>query len=219
MAEPLQRHDLVRADPAAWAAWLAAHPELAGLRQLRGWADAGRPLIVRRRMPGEGDEAVPLGLPLPPADGKRRIALAFPTTALTPLARISLSDVAGEAPPAWRSTIRALDAIGSAHEITPRPFGSLLWQAVTGLTYLSTTSDLDLLWPCHRGVPPGLLERIGVVAAAAPMRVDGEILFPDGFGLHWRELLEAPAGGSVLAKSMDRLTIRPADPLRAATPA
>ncbi|MBE7249070.1 MAG: malonate decarboxylase holo-[acyl-carrier-protein] synthase [Actinomycetospora chiangmaiensis] len=214
MAELYRRHDLVRADRAAWAAWLDARPDLVGVPHLRGWVEAGRPFVVRRRVPGEDAGAVPLGLPLPPADGKRRIGLALPEKALTTLSPMSLSDVAGDAPAAWRPAIQDLVAIGAAHGITPRPFGSLLWQAVTGLTYLTATSDLDLLWPCRVPVPAGLLPQIRAVADAAPMRIDGEILIPDGFGLHWRELLEAPAGGSVLAKSLDVLALRPVDPLR-----
>ncbi|MBE7247091.1 MAG: malonate decarboxylase holo-[acyl-carrier-protein] synthase [Actinomycetospora chiangmaiensis] len=214
MAESYRRHDLVRADPATWARWLDGRNDLAGIRHLRGWAEAGRPLIVRRRLPGEDAGAVPLGLPLPPADGKRKIGLALPETALTVLPPTSLCDVAGDAPAAWRPAIRDLVAIGAAHGIALRPFGSLLWQAATGLTYLTATSDLDLVWPCRVPVPAALLPQIRAVADAAPMRIDGEILLPDGFGLHWRELLEAPAGGSVLAKSLDALALRPVGPLR-----
>ncbi|MGU3667415.1 malonate decarboxylase holo-[acyl-carrier-protein] synthase [Methylobacterium sp. A49B] len=214
MAEPYRRHDLVRADPAAWAAWLDARPDLVAVPHLRGWAEAGRPFVVRRRVPGDDAGAVPLGLPLPPADGKRRIGLALPEEALTALSPMSLIDVAGDAPAAWRPAIRDLVAIGAGHGIVPRSFGGLLWQAVTGLTYLTATSDLDLLWPCREAVPAGLLTQIRNIADVAPMRIDGEILLPDGFGLHWRELLEAPAGGSVLAKSVDALALRPVDPLR-----
>lgn len=43
-----------------------------------GWAEAGRPLIVRRFAEGESRLRVPLGLPLPPrADGPRRIRVAL----------------------------------------------------------------------------------------------------------------------------------------------
>jgi phosphoribosyl-dephospho-CoA transferase len=91
----------------------------------------------------------------------------------------------------------------------------LLWQAVTGLPYLSRCSDLDLLWPCGETVPSGLLDGIAAIAEAAPMGIDGEILLSDGAGLHWRELRDAPDGGSVLVKSLDGLVLRPVDPLRA----
>lgn len=214
MAERYARHDLVRADPAAWAALLDARADLVGLPHLVGWVEAGRPLIVRRRVPGEDADGVPLGLPLPPADGKRRIGLSLPSAALTGVAPPRLADVADGAPRAWRPTIDALLAIGRAHGVEPRPFGALLWQAVTGLTYLSATSDLDLLWPCGPTVPAVLLDAIHAVAEQAPMGIDGEILLPDGFGLHWRELQAAPEGGSVLAKGPEMLALRPIAGLR-----
>ncbi|MBY0252531.1 MAG: phosphoribosyl-dephospho-CoA transferase, partial [Methylobacterium organophilum] len=62
MAEPFRRHDLVRADPAAWAAWRVGRPDLSAVPHLEHWAASGRPLIVRRRIPGETGDAVPLGL-------------------------------------------------------------------------------------------------------------------------------------------------------------
>ncbi|MEE7494415.1 malonate decarboxylase holo-[acyl-carrier-protein] synthase [Methylobacterium oryzae] len=219
MAEPFRRHDLVQVDPAAWAAWRADRPDLATVPHLAGWAASGRPLIVRRRVPGETGDAVPLGLPLPPADGKRRIGLALPASALSPAPAVSLSEAAAHAPEPWGSTVDALTALGRRHGLVPRPFGSLLWQAVTDLTYLSTTSDLDLLWPGRPPVPSGLLDGIAAVADKAPMGIDGEILLPDGAGLHWRELRDAPEDGAVLAKSLDRLALRPVAGLRGPSPA
>ncbi|MDP4002169.1 malonate decarboxylase holo-[acyl-carrier-protein] synthase [Methylobacterium sp. NEAU K] len=213
--EAFARHDLVRADPGAWADWLRTRVDLAGIPHLAGWTAAGRPLIVRRRVPGEMAGSVPLGLPLPPADGKRRIGLALPAAELAPLAAPSLAETAEHAPAAWHGTIAALVALGERHGLVPRPFGGLLWQAVTGLPYLTTTSDLDLLWPCPAPVPSGLLDGLATIADSAPMRIDGEILLPDGAGLHWRELRDAPEDGTVLAKGLDGLAMRPVAPLRA----
>jgi phosphoribosyl-dephospho-CoA transferase len=219
LAEAFERHDLVHVDPAAWTACLANRSELRDVPHLKGWAEAGRPVIVRRRAPGEGGDAVPLGLPLPPADGKRRIGLSLPPTALSRAPKVSLADAAAQAPIPWGSTLATLTALGQRHEIVPRPFGSLLWQAVTGLTYLSATSDLDVLWRCRLPVPLSLLDGIAAAAETAPMGIDGEILVPDGAGLHWRELRDAPVDGSVLAKSLDRLALRPVAGLRARRPA
>jgi phosphoribosyl-dephospho-CoA transferase len=212
--EAYARHDLVRADPAAWAAWLDGRPDLAGVAHVADWAATGRPLIVRRRVPGEDLDEVPLGLPLPPGDGKRRIGLALPEAALTRLRPMELPDVIGDAPPSWHPTVDAVIRIGLSYGIVPRPFGSLLWQTLTGLSYLSAASDLDLLWPCRDTVPAGLLAAINAVADTAPMRIDGEILLPDGSGLQWRELLETPPGGSILAKRLDTLALVPVDGLR-----
>jgi phosphoribosyl-dephospho-CoA transferase len=51
------------------------------------------------------------------------------------------------------------------------------------------------------------------------MGIDGEILLPDGAGLHWRELRDAPEDGSVLAKSLDRLALQAVAGLRGQSPA
>ncbi|MCE4224092.1 malonate decarboxylase holo-[acyl-carrier-protein] synthase [Methylobacterium sp. C25] len=203
------RHDLVRVDPAAWAAMLRQRPDLDGVPQLAGWAEAGRPLIVRRFFPGEPRDSIPLGLPLPPADGKRRIGFAFSPDDLSLYPVLALADARTVAPEAWHTTLDALIALGAEHGLTPRPFGSLLWQAATGLTYLAATSDLDVLWSLPtQTIPAGFLAALARIAEAAPMRLDGEILLPDGAGLHWREVLDAPETGDVLAKHRDRLEMR-----------
>lgn len=205
MADDLRRHDLVRAEAQAFADLVARRPDLDGAPLVADWAVRGRPLIVRRYAPGEDRARVPLGLPLPPAAGKRRIGLALPSAALTPLPAPTLAQARATAPEAWRPTIDALLALGASHGIVPRPFGALLWQALTGLAYLSPASDLDLLWPVA-ALPPGFLAGLARTAAAAPMRIDGEVIFSDGAGIQWRELHEA--GGPVLAKHRDRLEMR-----------
>lgn len=207
---PLARHDLVRVAPAAWTLVLAGRPDLAEVPHLPGWAEAGRPLIVRRYGPGEDRASVPLGLPLPPRDGKRRIGLALPADRLGRVPAPTLASVRAAAPAAWQAALDALVALGAVHGCPPRPFGGLLWQGLTGLPYLTATSDLDLLWPLPRGGVDlaALLAGIAAIARTAPMRIDGEVLLPDGAGIQWRELTEAPAGGQVLAKALDRLSLR-----------
>lgn len=208
MPSEIARHDLVAADPDAWESLLAGRRDLDGVPHLRDWARLGRPLIIRRFVPGEPGDGVPLGLPLPPADGKRRIGLALSAEAVRAVDPPSLADVASLAPAAWQASIVALLVLARDHGLTPRPFGALLWQAVTGLTYLSATSDLDLLWTGP--TPRSLLDGLARIEATAPMRLDGEILLPDGGGVQWRELCDAPPGGTVLVKDLNRVAMRPA---------
>ncbi|GAB6843596.1 malonate decarboxylase holo-[acyl-carrier-protein] synthase [Methylorubrum rhodinum] len=203
----LRRHDLVRVDPTAWAALLADRPDLAGVPPLPGWAASGWPLIVRRLAPGEDRARVPLGLPLPPALGKRRIGFGLPPAVLTPGPAPTLAEARAAAPPAWHPTLDALIALGARHGLVPRPFGGLLWQALTGLPYLTATSDLDLLWPLAGPLPKTFLDDLAAIAAAAPMRLDGEIVLPDGGGVQWREWHEA-GDGEVLVKHRERLEMR-----------
>jgi phosphoribosyl-dephospho-CoA transferase len=187
-----QRHDLLHVAPRAWAAALAAH-SLDEVPLLPQWADRGWPVIVRRRMESEAQDVVPIGVPLPPAAGKSRIALNIPQAAvIARAAPTSLRTVAHKAAPAWQPTIAALVALGERHGIEPAAFGSLLWEHHTGLTYLSPTSDLDVVWLAQADCNiANLLSGIAQIERVAPVRIDGEIVFPQGAAANWRELHKA----------------------------
>jgi len=203
-----RRHDLLHVAPRAWASALANYPSLVDLPLVETWADRGWPVIVRRRAEAEDPVSVPVGVPLPPADGKRRVALLLPPGGV--LARSSphlLSAAAKVADPGWRSTIVSLLALGARTGVEPAAFGSLLWQHLTGLAYLSPHSDLDLLWPVPTAFDVlSLVFSIAEVQRDAPLRIDGEVIFPDGSAVNWRELWNAHRTAdraTVLAKSME----------------
>ncbi|HWT97409.1 MAG TPA: phosphoribosyl-dephospho-CoA transferase MdcG domain-containing protein, partial [Terriglobales bacterium] len=77
-------------------------------------------------------------------------------------------------------------------------FGSLAWQHLTDLSFLSAGSDLDLLWPLPASGLDGLLTAIARLDRHAPMRIDGELIGTQG-GVNWRELHDS-AGNEVLLK-------------------
>ncbi|WP_241199404.1 malonate decarboxylase holo-[acyl-carrier-protein] synthase [Burkholderia multivorans] len=101
----------------------------------------------------------------------------------------AFADVLAAAPHAWRLTLRELDALGARCGVQGRVFGGLAWQALTGDSYLSASSDLDVLFPLPAAscIAP-LLDGLATIAARAPMRIDGELLRDDGAGVNWREL-------------------------------
>ncbi|AJX31612.1 malonate decarboxylase holo-[acyl-carrier-protein] synthase [Burkholderia oklahomensis] len=141
---PLVRHTLVRVRADAWRGLLAARDGVDALPFVRDWAARGWPLIVRRRSPC--DAGVPLGLPLPPSAGKRRIAFAAAREHIDAVCALpALADVEHEAPLAWRPTLAGLRALAGAHRVDCRVFGSLAWQTLTGLRYLRDGSDLDIV--------------------------------------------------------------------------
>jgi len=224
----LRRHDLLRPGPEAWDAVLRRRPELAEVPLLADWARLGRPIIVRRRMAGDGADDVPAALPLPPSHGKRRIALSFPPgAALTALPPVLLRDAAPAAPAAWQPVIAALVEFGEGAGMTPCVFGALLWEHATGLPYLTAGSDLDLLWHVPDETAAGSLIRMLLrLDALGPVRLDGELVLPDGAGVNWRELAQesmtladGPAA-TVLAKTMHGVEARPkAGLFRALVPA
>jgi phosphoribosyl-dephospho-CoA transferase len=202
-----RRHELLTVAPSLWRSVLASRPADAAAPILVAWADNGWPVIVRRRMEGDRPDGLPVGVPLPPAAGKMRIALTVPDQAV--LARSSppsLVAVSHAVDPAWEPTIRALIALGARYAVSPAAFGSLLWQYQTGLPYLSPRSDLDVLWPIPADCKIGALVA-GIAAAerAGPMRIDGEVVLPDGEAVNWRELhvaLNQDGPRQVLAKSI-----------------
>jgi phosphoribosyl-dephospho-CoA transferase len=181
---------------------------LADLPLVGTWVDRGWPVIVRRRAEGEERGLVPVGVPLPPAAGKRPVALLLPPEGV--LQRSSpplLRAAARVADPGWRSTIVWLLALGARTGVEPSAFGSLLWQHLTGLPYLSPHSDLDVLWPVPADFDVlSLVFSITEVQRAAPLRIDGEVVFPDGSAVNWRELWNAHRTADrpmVLAKTME----------------
>src|SRR5438552_2051811 len=144
MLEPLSRHAMVKPSAATWPAVTARHPELAEPPIVEEWARAGRPLVVRRPHCNHPAGLIPLGLPLPPRYGKRRMAIALaPNEIIDRAPPPLLAEAAAAAPPHWRETIDRLLRLCPQ----TRTFGSLAWQHLTGLPYLSDGSDLDLLWP------------------------------------------------------------------------
>ena len=201
MSEAWRRHDLLRVEPRAWSGILAAHPQLAAVPEVVRWAARGWPLIVRRHLPGDDPALIPVGLPLPPASGKRRLAAQLsPADVRERLPAVTLRNVREEVPLSWRRTADALLAFAVETGVEPRVFGSLLWQHATGLPYLSAGSDLDLLWPVADAEKASrLVCGLAGIERDSPVRCDGEILLPDGGGVQWREWHGSPA--EVLVKT------------------
>jgi phosphoribosyl-dephospho-CoA transferase len=202
------RHGLVRIAPAAWPALVRAQG-LDAMPLVRDWAARGWPLIVRRPAPGE--TGVPLGLPLPPSAGKRRIALCAPPAWIAAQASLpTLAEAAACAPVAWRDCVSELDALAKRQRVTCRVFGALAWQTLTGLDYLHERSDLDLLLdvPADAHAQRALLDALAALAARAPMRIDGELVRGDGAGVNWREL---HVGGEVVVKTATDVALCGAD--------
>jgi phosphoribosyl-dephospho-CoA transferase len=75
------------------------------------------------------------------------------------------------------------------------------------LPYLSPNSDLDVLWPVPAGFDVrSLVSGIGDIQRDATLRIDGEVVFPDGIAVNWSELwnaYEATGRREVLVKTME----------------
>ena len=225
---PLRRHSLARVSDAGWRAMLADREDLSNVPLLDTWVTSGWPLVVRRSgaheqvsqldhvAPGVPSDAVAtprgiaLGTPLPPSAGKRRIAVTMPEqTVLSITPAPLLAELAPAAPSAWLPTLDRLAAWGDDHGVHVRIYGSLAWQWLTGLEYLTPTSDLDVLLSVPRRGDLRVAGRVlAAIDADAPMRLDGEWVDSDGAAVNWREWQTGAA--NVLVKTLNDVSLRDA---------
>lgn len=217
------RHALVWLSARGWDGVRAAtDTESIAVRDaLARWRDADWPLVVRRRSPDEPapdglQEPVPVGLALPPhpqTGVKPRIAAMVARVDIRRhAAPTPLSEALSAAPPQWRAGLLALHMESMASPLPLRVFGSLAWQAITGMPFLRPTSDIDLLLAprTRRELALGvdLLERHG-----AGLPLDGEIVFPSGAAVAWKEWRDVVAAhdnagaARVLVKTDDSVAL------------
>lgn len=188
-----QRHELAWLTTEGWRIALAAAlPQHRS--SLEQWQRNDWPAVVRRDEPGaDPARELCLGIALPPDANsvKLRIPLRVDLAHIARHAAALPLDAAGEAlPSAWRSPYTTLQR--QAEGLDLRVYGSLSWQALTGLPCLTPASDIDLLFrPTSEAQLRAGLAMLAMAARALPL--DGEIMFPDGRAVSWKEWLAAEA--------------------------
>lgn len=204
------RHELVWLSGSGWDAALerALPGQHAAMDQ---WRRQDWPAIVRRADADSPAGQVSLGIALPPAaDGaKGRIALhAHAADVARSSPALALADAAQAAPGRWRAPLEQLLSESSA--IALRAYGSLAMQAITGQEYLTARSDIDLLFmPADRSTLVAGLALLENYADRLPL--DGEIVFPSGDAVAWKEWSGAGrAGARVLVKTGGAVRLAPA---------
>jgi phosphoribosyl-dephospho-CoA transferase len=222
-ARRAERHDLVWPSAAGWALMLE-QATLADRAAVVRWQQADWPAVVRRHDPADADPAasdqIYLGIALPPdaVDGcKCRIALSIDKALVRTLrAPLALADVIATAPPRWRADLQALADAARIKEINLLVYGSLALQTLTGQVYLTDHSDIDLLFePKTRKQLEAGVALLSDFDRHLPL--DGEIRFPDGQAVAWKEWSDTVAAvgiqpnlrARVLAKSLQRVQLQP----------
>lgn len=180
-------HDVRECPGRHW--FLRAHPEAdivceddSRLEFVRGWLREKRPLIVRRPVYSEDGRYVEAGLALP---GRSRLGVRVATEAveeffLPPLVKECASLREQNNTSAWEEVCQLC-----GEEL--RVFGSHAWQALTGLDYVTSTSDVDLV-VFLRSSWERFLEFAG--RAGSPRNIDLEIVLSSGAAFLWREFLQ-----------------------------
>ncbi|USJ01965.1 malonate decarboxylase holo-[acyl-carrier-protein] synthase [Xanthomonas prunicola] len=169
------------------AQWQAMTPGVQS--RLQQWFAAGLPAVVARGDASQAADTLRLGVPLPPSDGKQRLALqAHVADIARCTAPLTLDAVMPHAPVAVQPALQALLNEAQTQVLHPRVFGSFAWQALTGLAYVHAQSDLDLLWsietPAQAHAVVTLVQRW---EQRHGLRADGELLLPDDNAVNWRE--------------------------------
>lgn len=194
------RHDLVWLARAGWHAAVTADPGHDDA--LRDWYEHDWPAVVRRQDASAGDDVVCLGIPLPLSSGLRqRLSLVAHVDHIARrTAPVTLADALAAAPPAWLAGLVALARDAAGMDL--RVYGSLAMESVTGAPYLRPESDIDLLLrPATRTELHAALALLARHAAVLPL--DGEIVFPSGDAVAWKEWIAARRDHArVLAKSL-----------------
>ena len=161
------------------------------------WLAADRPLVVARQPCSASlSDHISVGLALPPAQGKHRISLVV---AMQDIVRhtppLRLSDAIAHAPAEWQPALAELHDAAINIGIELRVFGSLAWQALSGLNYMTEKSDIDLLW--HPLSHMQLQQGIALLARWERdhgLRADGEVLFGGSSSVSWREWATLKSG-------------------------
>ena len=173
-------------------------------------AERGHAFVARRRQPCDGPEGIPLGLRLPRGQAVRSLSFCVPAAAIRTVAdAMPLADalaLESAIPPAWRQTVQALVQQMQHIALVPRIYGSLAWQAGSGVGYVDDDSDLDLLLrPVSKEQAKACLDLLDTASRTATMRLDGEMEFPDGSAVAWKEL--ASGATSMLVKKIDGVAL------------
>jgi phosphoribosyl-dephospho-CoA transferase len=154
---------------------------------LAHWAAHGLPLVVTRQSPGAGD-LIALGLPAPTRWERRRIALHVPRGSVACFEEFpELGEVLPWLPqPARAAACRLQDGLGACGA-QARIYGSHGWQVLSGLDHVRPGSDLDVCVQVEDAAQADeVAHRLTDWGVEQP-RLDGELMFPDGSAVAWRE--------------------------------
>ena len=175
-----RRHKLVFADPGN------VPPTVGEIAS--AWFAAGRPGIVRRPCVSDAGD-ICLGIPLPPAEGKLRISCEVAESAILEVTEPpTLAACLARAPVLHRESLNALHDRLNGAGISANVVGSLAWETITGLAYLTNNSDVDLLFMVNGRSEFERLDRV-LADWYSPTagKYDLEIMLPNGNGFLWKE--------------------------------
>ncbi|AIY42175.1 Phosphoribosyl-dephospho-CoA transferase [Collimonas arenae] len=192
----IARHSLVWLNANGWrrAAQTAAADSVDTVCvALTRWQQEDWPLVLRRREADTSDNELCVGLALPP-DGngdKARIPLRVQLAGIQRIEEpLTLEKALAHMPPGWSGPLHAFAGDCLHSGIVLRVYGSWAWQILTQQNYVTASSDIDLLFT-PRSEPEFSRGMALLAQHAARLPLDGEVIFPDGQAVAWKECWQA----------------------------
>lgn len=183
---PLHRHQLARLSPGGWQRLLAGDWDPEARDCLQHWATQGLPLVVTRQP--HDDDVIALGLCAPACWQRRRLALRARPAEVTGFDEFPpLPALTAQLPPAAQAPARALVLALQGCRANAHVYGSHGWQHLTGLSHVREGSDLDLWVGVADARHADAVARALDAFAVPGCRLDGELVFPGGAAVAWRE--------------------------------
>jgi phosphoribosyl-dephospho-CoA transferase len=174
--------------------------------QLQRWAERDLPLVVTKQVQSGACDTIALGWPAPRICAGQRVALRVAAAGIGRFDEFPPALDAVDLLPAGtrsgiESLLRALVALGTM----PRVYGSYGWQRLSGLVYVHQHSDIDLWLGVQDLAQADAAAAVLQAADLGAVRVDGELVGPDGAAVAWREYRAWRAGRSrgLLLKRLD----------------
>lgn len=187
-----QRNQLAWLDGQAWQQLQAQPWDAEAQAILAHWCTHGLPLVVCRQSAAVPEPLVCLGLPAPTRWSRRRLPLAVePARIARSGAFPSLLQVAHQRD--WGLAALTLDQALARIGVHARVYGSHGWEYLTGQSYLHPDSDIDLSVNVQDFASACEVAQ-QLSATTLYGRLDGEIVFPAGQAVAWRELQRCLTG-------------------------
>ena len=210
-AEGMHRHDLCYLRRGCDFRFLCAEPGHGLSAIVAAWIADERPLVVSRQ--GARAEQVQLALTLPARLGRQRLAcLVNREDVLLTRPPLAVGDCLPRLEMHARTVLADLDATLLASGVQLGVFGSLAWEVLSGESYRHAESDIDLICDLrsHRQLDDSL-HALRVASARMTCRLDGELRFPGGDAVAWRELAACRhrPTAQVLVKGLYEVELKP----------
>ena len=188
----LQRNQLVWLCDTGWQQVLARPWDAQAQSLLAHWQAQHLPLVVCRQRVPEAADTLSLGLPAPLQWERRKLALELPLAAIARVGAFPhLRSIA--LPSADAAQVQDLLLHTDALQVAIQVYGSFGWQHLSALPCVREGSDLDLLARVSdldtAGQVVWLLQGLRL-----HHRVDGELVFPGGWAIAWREYAQLIGG-------------------------